>query len=101
MPVGEARALGETVSFAAPYLAALYEELAHDDDGRLVTGSFMDYAIPLADRVPDIDTLIVEVPAPDGPFGAKGMGEDEAPAAEAEEPEPEASEELEAEPAAV
>jgi CO/xanthine dehydrogenase Mo-binding subunit len=54
---------------------ALYEELAHDDDGRLVTGSFMDYAIPLADRVPDIDTLIVEVPAPDGPFGAKGIGE--------------------------
>ena len=54
---------------------ALYEELVHDEDGRLVTGSFMEYAIPLADRVPDIDTLIVEVPAPDGPFGAKGIGE--------------------------
>ncbi|MEX0850424.1 MAG: xanthine dehydrogenase family protein molybdopterin-binding subunit, partial [Gaiellaceae bacterium] len=54
---------------------ALLEELAHDEDGQLLTGSFMDYAIPLAERVPAIDTLIVEVPAPDGPFGAKGIGE--------------------------
>jgi CO/xanthine dehydrogenase Mo-binding subunit len=54
---------------------ALLEELAHDEDGRLVTGSFLDYAIPTAERVPEIETLIVEVPAPDGPFGAKGIGE--------------------------
>jgi CO/xanthine dehydrogenase Mo-binding subunit len=54
---------------------ALYEELVHDESGQLLTGSFMDYAIPVAERVPDIDTLIVEVPAPDGPFGAKGIGE--------------------------
>ena len=54
---------------------ALFEELAHDEYGQLVTGSFMDYAIPVAERVPEIDTLIVEVPAPDGPFGAKGIGE--------------------------
>jgi CO/xanthine dehydrogenase Mo-binding subunit len=54
---------------------ALFEELDHDEDGRLLTGSFMDYAIPRAERVPEIDTLIVEVPAPDGPFGAKGIGE--------------------------
>jgi len=54
---------------------ALFEELAHDEDGRLLAGSFLDYAIPPADRVPEIDTLIVEVPAPDGPFGAKGIGE--------------------------
>ncbi|MBA2643764.1 MAG: xanthine dehydrogenase family protein molybdopterin-binding subunit [Actinobacteria bacterium] len=54
---------------------ALFEQLEHDEDGRLVTGSFLDYAIPLSDRVPDIDTLIVEVPAADGPFGAKGIGE--------------------------
>jgi CO/xanthine dehydrogenase Mo-binding subunit len=54
---------------------ALFEELAHDESGQLLTGSFMDYAIPVAERVPDIDTLIVEVPAPDGPFGAKGIGE--------------------------
>jgi CO/xanthine dehydrogenase Mo-binding subunit len=54
---------------------ALYEELAHDEDGRLLTGSFLDYAIPTAERVPEIETLIVEVRAPDGPFGAKGIGE--------------------------
>lgn len=54
---------------------ALYEEIAHDEDGRLLTTSFMEYAIPSAERVPEIETLIVEVPAPDGPFGAKGIGE--------------------------
>jgi CO/xanthine dehydrogenase Mo-binding subunit len=54
---------------------ALFEELDHDEDGRLLTGSFLDYALPTAERVPEIETLIVEVPAPDGPFGAKGIGE--------------------------
>ena len=53
---------------------ALFEQLDHDESGHLLTGSFLDYAIPVADRVPDIETLIVEVPAPDGPFGAKGIG---------------------------
>jgi CO/xanthine dehydrogenase Mo-binding subunit len=54
---------------------ALFEELRHDEYGQLVTGSFLDYAIPTAERVPAIDTLVVEVPAPEGPFGAKGIGE--------------------------
>jgi CO/xanthine dehydrogenase Mo-binding subunit len=54
---------------------ALYEELRHDEDGRLLSGSFLEYAVPTAERVPDIDTLVVEVPVPDGPFGAKGVGE--------------------------
>jgi len=54
---------------------ALFEQLDHDEDGQLLTGSFLDYAVPAAERVPDIDTLIVEVPAPNGPFGAKGIGE--------------------------
>jgi CO/xanthine dehydrogenase Mo-binding subunit len=54
---------------------ALFEELIHDDGGQLLTGSFLEYTIPSADAVPDIETLIVEVPAPDGPFGAKGVGE--------------------------
>jgi CO/xanthine dehydrogenase Mo-binding subunit len=54
---------------------ALFEQLEHDEDGRLLTGSFLDYAIPTAEHVPEIDTLIIEVPAPDGPFGAKGIGE--------------------------
>ena len=54
---------------------ALFEQLDHDEDGRLLTGSVLDYAIPTAERIPDIETLVVEVPAPDGPFGAKGIGE--------------------------
>jgi CO/xanthine dehydrogenase Mo-binding subunit len=54
---------------------ALYEELIHDDGGQPLTGSFLEYTIPSADTVPEIETLIVEVPAPDGPFGAKGVGE--------------------------
>jgi CO/xanthine dehydrogenase Mo-binding subunit len=54
---------------------ALFEELVHDEEGQLQTGSFLDYALPTADRVPPIETIIVEVPAPDGPFGAKGIGE--------------------------
>ena len=51
---------------------ALFEELVHDESGQLLTGSFMDYAIPVAERVPDIDTLIVEVPAPRAPSARRG-----------------------------
>ena len=40
-----------------------------------MTSSFLDYAVPQAERLPEIETLVVEVPAPDGPFGAKGIGE--------------------------
>jgi CO/xanthine dehydrogenase Mo-binding subunit len=54
---------------------ALLEELAYDDGGQLRTGSFVEYAMPTIDGVPPIDVEIVEVPAPDGPFGAKGVGE--------------------------
>jgi CO/xanthine dehydrogenase Mo-binding subunit len=54
---------------------ALWEELIHDDQGQLLTGSFLDYAVPRAQAVPALETLIVEVPSPDGPFGAKGIGE--------------------------
>ena len=54
---------------------ALYEELIHDDHGQLLTGTFLDYAVPRATVLPPIDTLIVEIPAPEGPFGAKGIGE--------------------------
>ncbi len=54
---------------------ALLEELAYDDHGQLTTGSFVDYAMPTAGGTPPIDVEIVEVPAPDGPYGAKGVGE--------------------------
>jgi len=54
---------------------ALLEALAHDDHGQLTTGSFIGYAMPSAGGTPPIDAEIVEVPAPDGPYGAKGVGE--------------------------
>ncbi len=54
---------------------ALLEELVHDAQGQLVTGTFVDYSLPTASTVPAIDTEIVEVPAPEGPYGAKGVGE--------------------------
>jgi CO/xanthine dehydrogenase Mo-binding subunit len=54
---------------------ALLEELAYDEHGQLRSGSFAEYTLPSSELVPPIETLIVEVPAPDGPFGAKGVGE--------------------------
>jgi CO/xanthine dehydrogenase Mo-binding subunit len=54
---------------------ALYEELVHDEDGQPLTRSFLNYAVPSIDAVPKIETLIVEVPAPYGPLGARGIGE--------------------------
>jgi CO/xanthine dehydrogenase Mo-binding subunit len=54
---------------------ALLEEIAYDEHGQPVAGSFVDYAMPTAGVVPAIDTEVVEVPAPEGPFGAKGVGE--------------------------
>jgi CO/xanthine dehydrogenase Mo-binding subunit len=49
--------------------------MAHDEHGQLITGTLLDYALPSAADVPFVDTEIVEVPVPDGPFGAKGVGE--------------------------
>jgi CO/xanthine dehydrogenase Mo-binding subunit len=54
---------------------ALYEELRHDEQGHLLSGTFLEYAIPTAEKVPAIETLVAEIPAPEGPFGAKGIGE--------------------------
>ncbi len=54
---------------------ALLEELAYDGHGQLSTGTLVDYAMPDAAMVPWLDAQIVEVPAPEGPFGAKGVGE--------------------------
>jgi CO/xanthine dehydrogenase Mo-binding subunit len=54
---------------------ALLEEMSYDTHGQVMTGTLVDYALPTASVVPEIETLIVEVPAPEGPFGAKGVGE--------------------------
>jgi CO/xanthine dehydrogenase Mo-binding subunit len=54
---------------------ALHEAMLHDENGQLLTGTFLDYAMQSATAVPTFETIIVEVPAPDGPYGAKGIGE--------------------------
>ena len=54
---------------------ATLEALVHDENGQLQTGTFLDYAMPRADDVGRLLTTAVEVPAPEGPLGAKGIGE--------------------------
>ncbi|MBU6334894.1 MAG: xanthine dehydrogenase family protein molybdopterin-binding subunit [Chloroflexi bacterium] len=53
----------------------LNEAMVYDQYGQLLTGSFMDYSIPAFDSVPDIETVLIQNPAPHGPFGARGIGE--------------------------
>jgi CO/xanthine dehydrogenase Mo-binding subunit len=53
---------------------ALSEEL-RKENGRILTKSFGDYLIPTSLDMPPVDVHIVEVPAPNGPYGAKGVGE--------------------------
>lgn len=53
----------------------LYEALRYDENGELLTASLMDYTLPRAADVPSIETVLVTNPAPNGPFGARGVGE--------------------------
>ena len=54
---------------------ALWEGAVYDDNGQLLTGSMMDYALPRANMVPDIETLSTVTPSPHNPLGVKGIGE--------------------------
>jgi carbon-monoxide dehydrogenase large subunit len=54
---------------------ALWEGAAYDDSGQLLTGSMLDYALPRAHLVPDIETLSTVTPSPHNPLGVKGIGE--------------------------
>ena len=55
--------------------AALMEEAVYDASGPLLTGSLMDYAMPLAKHLPDFTIKMMETPSPFNPLGVKGMGE--------------------------
>ncbi len=58
------------------FATALYEDMRFDAAGRLLNPNFTDYKIPTAMDVPDeMVPIIVEVAQPDGPFGARGVGE--------------------------
>ena len=54
---------------------ALWEEAVYDEDGQLVTGTMLDYALPRADRLPDIEVHSTVTPSPHHPLGVKGIGE--------------------------
>jgi len=54
---------------------ALYERIHYDDDGQLVTGTFVDYALPSAADVPSYETDRTETPSPVNSLGVKGVGE--------------------------
>ena len=55
--------------------AALYEEIAYDQNGQLLSGSFVNYLLPGAMEVPNIKTVHLESPSPLNPLGVKGLGE--------------------------
>lgn len=54
---------------------ALLEGVAYDEGGQMITGSYMDYAMPRADDVPFIETDRTTTPCPHNPLGVKGAGE--------------------------
>jgi len=54
---------------------ALYEQVVYDEDGQLVTGTFVDYALPTAAEIPPFETDRTETPSPTNSLGVKGVGE--------------------------
>ena len=54
---------------------AFYERLHFDDSGQLINASFMDFLMPTAVEVPDIEIAHIETPSPLNPLGVKGVGE--------------------------
>ena len=54
---------------------ALYERVHYDEDGQLVTGTFVDYALPSAADVPSFETDRTETPSTTTSLGVKGVGE--------------------------
>ena len=54
----------------------LYEDMRFDEKGRMLNPNFTDYKIPTAMDIPEqVISILVEVAQPDGPYGARGVGE--------------------------
>lgn len=62
---GVAQGIGQT----------LYEQAVYDESGQLITGSLMDYAMPRASHLSDVDVTFNEVLDPNNELGVKGIGE--------------------------
>jgi aerobic carbon-monoxide dehydrogenase large subunit len=54
---------------------ALFEQVVYDEQGQLVTGTFVDYALPTAAELPSFETDRTETPSPVNSLGVKGVGE--------------------------
>jgi aerobic carbon-monoxide dehydrogenase large subunit len=54
---------------------ALYEQLVYDENGQLITGTFVDYALPTAAEMPSFELDRTVTPSPVNSMGAKGIGE--------------------------
>jgi carbon-monoxide dehydrogenase large subunit len=54
---------------------ALFESLIYDAGGQLLTTSLMDYLVPTAMELPEVEIDHLEIPSPDSANGAKGVGE--------------------------
>jgi carbon-monoxide dehydrogenase large subunit len=54
---------------------ALWEGMVYSPDGQPLTGSLLDYALPVAARLPEMITDTIETPSPMNPLGIKGVGE--------------------------
>lgn len=54
---------------------ALYERAVYDENGQLLSGTLMDYAIPAAHMLPPYETAHTVTPSPINPMGVKGAGE--------------------------
>ncbi|MHB1569530.1 MAG: xanthine dehydrogenase family protein molybdopterin-binding subunit [Solirubrobacteraceae bacterium] len=54
---------------------ALYEQVHYDESGQLVTGTFVNYALPTAAELPSFETDRTETPSPVNSLGVKGVGE--------------------------
>jgi len=61
--------------FAHGIAPALFERVVYDEDGNLLTGTFMDYLCPTGPDLPPLQTAHLETPSPFTPLGAKGVGE--------------------------
>ncbi|PKM96956.1 MAG: dehydrogenase [Elusimicrobia bacterium HGW-Elusimicrobia-3] len=58
------------------FATVLYEDMRYNEKGRLLNPNFSDYKIPTVMDMPEVVVpIIIEVPQPDGPFGARGVGE--------------------------
>ena len=62
-------------SFVHGLGGAFYEEMAYDDSGQYLTGSFIDYMCPTAVESPELDIGHIESPSPFTVLGSKGCGE--------------------------